>query len=256
MKEWVDLIREVVRTARVQMDQIAGLGLGLPGLLNRNRQTVHAYLPPGRWVDFQIGPVLASLNLPFTCANNVLCVSEYERRSGVGLARKTFLSVLARYGIGAALYARGQFLGGEEIFCGELGHMRLRSNGPLCICGQKGCLDALASGRVWPPSEERSGHAWWRTLDQGSRYLAISIANILKVFPSPSVILNGIYNNYQTRVNPVIEGEIENELSPLGIAKPSILFGEPVEFKASIGAAYCALDRFLEPFLAGRFPPL
>ncbi|MEN8255955.1 MAG: ROK family transcriptional regulator, partial [Verrucomicrobiota bacterium] len=197
LAEWAELIRETVGNSKVDPEDIAGMGLGLPGLYHRKKQNVHAYLPPGRWVDFAVQPLFDSLDMEFTGANNMLCVSEYERRSGAGIGQKTFLSVLVRYGIGAALFAREQFLAGEDVFCGELGHMRIRADGPECICGQTGCLDSFASGRIWPAGDERTGDEWWDFLGGSSRALAVGIANIIKIFPSPTVILNGIYNDYQ-----------------------------------------------------------
>src|SRR5690606_10460575 len=108
-----------------------------------------AYLPPGQWVDFDVSNFKQQLNFDLTVSNNVVCVSEYERKIGVAAGIHDFISVLVRYGIGASIYSNGSLAVGQELSTGELGHMRIDMRGPECTCGQKGCLDVFASGRTW-----------------------------------------------------------------------------------------------------------
>lgn len=249
VKTWTSLIERMISQSGVARKRIAGLGVGLPGQVSRDGIRIHAYLPPGRWVDSDLSAALARFGLPVTAANNVICGSEYERRLGLGRQVRTFVSVLVRYGIGAAIYADETFLIGEGAFAGELSHMRLDVKGPACVCGRRGCLDVFASGRTWPRADVRTGARWGRELGKRSRYLAIGLANLLKLFPSPVVILNGIYNAYEAQVRPVLVEALEEELGPLGIGVPEVLFGRPVAFKTSIGAAFRAADAFLEGHL-------
>jgi len=249
VKEWVSLIEWTVRKSGIPAGKISGLGVGLPGTGSRGNLQIRAYLPPGRWVDFDVGSSLARFRLPIAAWNNVVCVSEYERRLGAAKGAGSFISILARYGIGAAVYSDGAFLIGEGTFTGEIGHMRLDARGPLCICGKRGCLDAFASGRTWPAERERTGPKWRRQLARGSRYLAVGLANLLKLFHPPLVIFNGLYNEYEKSVRPILKRVLHEELTILGLPVPEILFGESVEFKSSIGAALRARDEFLEGHL-------
>lgn len=249
IEAWQGLIKEVIDKSKVSQKKIIGLGVGVPGMISRNGFHVHTCLPPGRWVDFDVGSALSRFGFPVTAANNVICVSEYERRLGRGREAKAFISILARYGIGAAVYSDGSFLIGESAFAGEFGHMRLDVKGPLCICGQRGCLDVFASGRTWPDEKNRSGACWQRDLSRRSRYLAIGLANLLKIFHPSVVIMNGIYNEYEPDVKRIMLEVLSGELAFFGISVPQVLFGEPVEMKTSIGAALRAADDFLESFL-------
>lgn len=246
LKQWVSLIEEVLRMSRVPRKKIVGLGAGLPGTISRDGLRVRAYLPPGRWVAFDAAAELGTFRLPITAANNVICVSEYERRRGAANGAGSFVSILARYGLGAATYSDGSFLVGEEAFTGEFGHMRVDIRGPACICGRRGCLDVFASGRTWPARKHRKGPRWSRELARRSRYLAIGLANLLKVFHPPLVIFNGIYNAYETQVRPALMKVLERDLTGLGLSVPEVIFGEPVEFKSSTGAALRAFDAFLQ----------
>ncbi|MBT4821335.1 MAG: ROK family protein, partial [Lentisphaerae bacterium] len=180
--------------------------------------------------------------------NNVICVSEYERRLGLARGHGSFIALLVRYGIGAAVYAHGELIVGEQSFTGELGHMRLDPHGPRCICGGKGCLDVFASGRTLPPEDARSGDIWDGQLVERARWLGVGLANLLKVYHPPLVILNGIYNAYAGGMGPALEAALGDELTPLGIDVPELVFGSPVVLKADVGAALRAADAFAEPY--------
>jgi len=252
LKQWEALLDDLVRQSGVRLDRIAGIGAGLPGMLAPGQLTTRAYLPPGQWVNLDATRALSRLGLPVTVANNVLCAADYERRLGVAAGESSFLVVLVRYGVGAALYGNGQFLVGDDSFTCEMGHMRIDRDGPRCVCGRRGCLDAVASGRTLPPVERRRGVAWERELARRMQALGVGMANILKIFHPPLVLLDGVYNEYEEVVLPMLRQTLKQELDGLGLSVPRLVIGEKVEFKAGIGAALRAADLFMEPYLLTR----
>lgn len=247
--QWEELLADMVHKAGIRRDRIAGIGAGLPGTLTPDRPATRAYLPPGQWVDLDATQALSRLNLPIVAANNVLCAADYERRLGAAAGKQSFLMVLARYGLGAALYGNCQFLVGDEAFTCELGHMRIDRNGPRCVCGRRGCLDALVSGRTLPPAGRRHGAVWERELSRRTAALGVGIANILKIFHPSLVVLDGVYSEYEESILPVLRSALKEELDGLGLSVPQLVIGDKVEFKASIGAALRAADCFMEPYL-------
>lgn len=249
LNQWLSIIEEVIDRSGILPEKMAGIGVGLPGKVSRENFHCRAYLPPGRWVDLNIGSVLEKFNLAVTAANNVVCAAEYERRLGSARQVKNFISILARYGIGAAIFSNSSFLAGEEFFTGELGHMRVDCKGPVCVCGQRGCLDVFASGRTWRQEKIRTDAMLHRELSSRGRYLAIGVANLLKVFHPALLIINGIYNEYENEFRPILLSALDAELKGLQLSVPEVVFGEPVDFKASIGAAMRAADEFLEAYL-------
>jgi predicted NBD/HSP70 family sugar kinase len=242
---WVSLLEKMIAESGVPTGKIAGVGAGLPGIVRREGLCTRAYLPPGHWVDLDVGTALSRLGLPIAAANNVVCVSDYERRLGAARGVKSFLSIVARYGLGAAFCGNGSLLMGEETLTCEFGHMRIDLNGPKCICGRRGCLDVFAAGRTMPTVARRRSPAWKPELAKRSRMMGVGIANLLKLFHPQMVILNGIYNDYESEVAPVLTKALGEELGGLGLAVPKVVFGENVEFKVSIGAALRAGDVFL-----------
>jgi len=249
LKSWSELLEELIAKSGVPKHKIAGVGVGLPGVVASDGLHSRAYLPPGRWVELDAGRVLAGLGLPATGANNVLCVADYERRLGAARGRTSFLAVLVRYGLGAVMFGNGAFLVGDESFTCEFGHMRISAGGPACACGSRGCLDVVASGRTLPAPGRRKGPDWERELARRVRALATGIANLLKVFHPPLVILDGVYNDHESFVRPRLVKALETELSGVALSVPEVAFGARAQFKASLGAALRAGDAFLAEHL-------
>ncbi len=256
LETWRTLLDELLAESGVPRTHIAGIGVGLPGVVNAEGFRTHAILPPGEWVDLDVRELLERFGLPAIAGNNTLCAADYERRLGAAQGRGSFLLVLVRSGIGAAMFGNGRFLVGEEMFTCELGHMRIDSSGRQCVCGKRGCLDVIASGRTLPPSNQRRGSAWQRDLQVRVGALGVGIANVLKLFHAPLVILDGLYSEYRDFVDPALAAALHSELDGLGLAPPELAFGENVNFKTSMGAALRAADAFLvDHFLATELAP-
>ena len=247
LRQWSGLLEEMTAKSGVRRELIAGIGAGLPGVVARDGLRSRAYLPPGELVNLDASEALGGVGVPVRGANNVVCVAEYERRLGVARGRTSFLAVLARYGIGAAMYGQGGFLVGDGACACELGHMRIRAGGERCVCGRRGCLDVIASGRTLPAGGRQRGGGE-AELRRRVRALGTGIANLLKVFHPPLVVLDGIYNEDEARVRPELVQALAGELSGLGLATPEVVFGGKEEFKTSIGAALRAGDAFLAEF--------
>ena len=247
--QWLSLIDDVITKSNVHKNEIVCMGVGLPGVVAKDGFETRAYLPPGQWIDFNTSEVLEKVGLPIAATNNVVCVSEYERRFGIAKNCDDFISLLIRYGIGASIYSGGSAAKGQVKLTGEFGHMRIDLKGPKCICGQRGCLDVFASGRSWTAGNLKSHAVLSRQLKTRGRYIGIGLANLLKIFQPPLVIVNGIYNEYENLIKPVIIATLSDELGRLNLSVPKVVFGEPIELKTSIGAAMQAVDVFLEQFL-------
>ncbi len=243
------LVYEVIADADVPSEKLIALGLALPGVATLDGREVRTTFAQGKLTRVGIHEMIGDFELPIVAADNTFCVSDYERRFGVAADVQSFASVLVRYGIGAAICSNGRFLSGEAVLCSELGHVRMQLDGEECICGQRGCLDTLASGRTWPSAEERHGERWEADLANRAHHLGVGIANILKIVPLPVVVLNGIYNAYPDIVRPAVNSALNAALEPIGLQVPSLRFGDDLESKASISAGLRALDQCLGEYL-------
>jgi len=253
--EWQELVARVIERAAVPPGRLAAVGGGLPGVVARQGFRTRAFLPPGQWAELDAQVPLGTHGVPAMAANNVLCVSEYERRVGVARGEEGFLSILVRYGLGAALYGKGRLLSGEADFAGEFGHMRLFADGPVCVCGLPGCLDVRASGRTLPVLADLAEDERHAILRIRAAALGCGIANLLKVFHPPMVLLNGVYNPFADELRPLLTAAIGEEFGSLPLTQPRLVFGEQAEFKTAIGAALRAgaqvLPGYFTALLAG-----
>jgi predicted NBD/HSP70 family sugar kinase len=161
--------------------------------------------------------------------------------------------LLIRYGIAITRCVNDVSSTSNEIATGELGHVKIVQDGKKCICGDRGCLDSYVSGRTWNPDSFESDDEFNRELTQRAQYLGLALSNLLKVFYSPCIVLNGIYNDYESLFKQDLSDTMAKELAGLKISPPQIIFASPSEMKTSIGASQLAANNFLEQYCEKKF---
>ncbi|WP_062134874.1 ROK family transcriptional regulator [Demequina aestuarii] len=123
--------------------QLLGIGVGLPGsVLGQSEDLVDS--TQLQWNQVPLGSALRSATgLPVLIDNNVSALALAEALYGVGRGHEDFLVVTIGSGIGAGIVANGAIVRGHTGNAGEIGHIPVVENGPLCQCGAAGCLEAL-----------------------------------------------------------------------------------------------------------------
>ena len=124
------------------------IGMGVPGLVDVNRG-VTRFLPnlPTQWRGVAVGEALsAKLGCPVYLLNDARMATFGEFTFGRGKQADSMIFLTIGTGIGGGIVIDGQLRLGPLGAAGELGHQTLQRDGPLCGCGNRGCLEALASG--------------------------------------------------------------------------------------------------------------
>jgi glucokinase len=147
IRAMVSASRGAAKAAGVGIGHLAGAGVGAPGPVDVEAGLVVS--PPNLpgWRDVALGQLLGrSLGLTVALQNdaNVAGLAEYRFGAGRGCSPLVYLTVST--GIGGAVLLDGKLLSGVRGGAGEVGHIVLLPDGPLCGCGNRGCLEALASG--------------------------------------------------------------------------------------------------------------
>lgn len=93
------------------------------------------------------GDLQSVLGIPFFAENDVNACAVAERRFGLCKNTPDFLWLTMSNGVGGAVFLNGNLLRGRNLGAGEVGHIVVEEDGPLCCCGNRGCLEAIASGR-------------------------------------------------------------------------------------------------------------
>jgi N-acetylglucosamine repressor len=143
------LISEVEATlaeAGVELDQVRGIGIGISGVLERSTGTTLFWPKVPQWTNV---PVKRRFAQRFRTAIEVedtpRTMALAERRFGQGSQASEFVYISLGAGTGAALFLHDQLYTGADGFAGEFGHLMLDAQGPLCSCGNRGCLEATLS---------------------------------------------------------------------------------------------------------------
>ncbi len=126
---------------------VAGIGVGIPGLVNRktNRIEVMPNQPALSQIDITT-ELSRETGLPVILDNDANTAAYGELHVGAARDRREVFFVTLGQGIGAGLVINGQIYRGAAGFAGEFGHMTIDPEGIECVCGNIGCLETIASG--------------------------------------------------------------------------------------------------------------
>jgi glucokinase len=126
--------------------EVAGIGIGSPGPLDRKTGTVIS-TPNLGWRNFPLRDLISNaLDLPATLDNDANCATFGEWWMGAGRGFRTLAGLTVGTGIGGGLVLDGEVFHGASDAAGEIGHMTIDFTGRKCKCGNYGCLEAYASG--------------------------------------------------------------------------------------------------------------
>lgn len=139
------LVREALARAGVTTERVAGVGMGLPGpLLRATGEVGDSAILPG-WIGSRPEELVsAELGLPVRVENDANLGALAELVWGGGRNCSELLYVKAATGVGAGLVLDGRLYRGATGTAGEFGHMTIDPAGPICRCGNRGCVEVYA----------------------------------------------------------------------------------------------------------------
>jgi predicted NBD/HSP70 family sugar kinase len=140
------LVSELLTEARIDRSRVLGVGMGLPGPIDRRTGTVESASILVGWTGLRPGNELARrLDLPVRLENdaNLGALGEFVHGAGREAADMVYVKISS--GVGAGLVLEGSLHTGARGIAGELGHVAVVPGGALCRCGNRGCLETVAS---------------------------------------------------------------------------------------------------------------
>lgn len=139
------LVAEVKGT--VADGDVLGVGVGTPGPIDPATGVVMEAPNLSGWNNIPLKAILEQrLGLPVTVGNDANAAAVGEWRFGGGKGCRDFVYVTISTGIGGGVVSGNTLLLGHKGIAGEVGHMTIQTDGPICGCGNVGCWEALASG--------------------------------------------------------------------------------------------------------------
>ena len=145
MERIVGLIKTTLGQLDVKPEELGAIGVGCPGPLDLDEGVI-INAPNLGWQDVKIKKDLEQeFGCPAYIVNDVDAGVYGEYRFAAGRGARSVLGVFPGTGIGGGYVYDGELLRGRRGSCMEVGHIQVSSGGPLCGCGRRGCLEAVAS---------------------------------------------------------------------------------------------------------------
>ncbi|WP_210583966.1 ROK family transcriptional regulator [Streptomyces sp. GESEQ-35] len=139
-----DLVQELLAEADESGASVLGIGIAVSGDVDRGEGVVR-YSPFLEWRDVPLAELAAmTTGLPVTVDNDVRALTVAEQWFGAGAGLSDFAVVTVGAGIGCGLVVHGRVVAGAHGVAGEIGHVTVDPAGPLCHCGNRGCVEAIA----------------------------------------------------------------------------------------------------------------
>jgi glucokinase len=216
-------IRQILDNLEIDLSLLAGVGIGCRGVIDY--ETTRINFVPGhlRSLEGELLRDLVPVDLPVYADNDAKVAMAGEMVWGAARGRKDAIMLTLGTGVGGAVVANGQILRGVGGVAGHLGHTTVETDGPLCTCGNHGCIQTLFSAGAIEVEAYRVIHngcissltdkfrdraesvackdvfdaaaagdsAAGLILDRAIHHLAAAIGGLLHVFDPEVVILGG-----------------------------------------------------------------
>ena len=220
--------KQILKSRDVGPRALAGIGIAAPGAVDFNTG-VCLYAPHHpQWKNVPLKKRFEeAFGVPCFVDHAYNCFVLSEKLFGYGRGLDNFIGVLLGTGLSAGIVINGEVYRGADCFAGEFGHTIIDRNGPLCACGNNGCIEAYVSGpaiaclaadeAVRRPDSRILGLAGGRpegvtaeSLEQAARQgdtlardiyarmgtvLGVGLANLINIFNPQSIIIGGRVTN-------------------------------------------------------------
>jgi glucokinase len=261
---------------------LPAIGLGTPGLVDMKAGLVKTAVDVN-WFDVPIGAMAEqALGRAVYVANRSKVGALAELWSGRDQNIRNLLYISIGTGIAAGVVIQGQLYTGANSSAGELGHVTILPDGPLCGCGNRGCLQALASGpaianrareqlrhmpgqqlldlveghpeRIQPETvfaAAEAGDALARKVVHDTAiYLGIAVGNLINLFDPELIVLGGPVGQRGQILLETVRAEAQRRAMAYPLSVARIVTSTVGPDAGAIGAAVLVLQRASELFFA------
>ncbi len=239
-------------------DRIKGIGIGIHGIVDPIKG-VSKFAPHYKWKNKNILAKLDKIyELPIKVDNDVRMMARAERWK----QKDNFIYINTGSGIGAAVVLNNRLIYGKDFLAGEIGHIIVKEDGPLCNCGNRGCLEAMVSKNNLIEYADNlmdikisnwhklcniinsDGKNTKAILKYISRYFGLALVNIINLLNPNEIIIGGDFLDIKDRLEPYLNSfVIENSLNKDEDFSP-IEFTDYNKIAGAVGAAFSILEKY------------
>jgi len=281
----LDGVDRVVTYSGCALEEILGVGVGVPGLVEHgNDPVVHGddavvHAQTIGWDGVPFGKLLRSgTSLPLFVENGAKTFGQAEKWFGAARDAENAIIVLLGTGTGVSIFTEGELYRGASSSAGEWGHTTVMVDGQTCRCGAKGCLEAYVGGRAIvarydelrqrkpaggetdlvarliaiaeAPSGDQSAAT---VLQETATYLGVGIANLINLFNPERIVIGGWVDQIlEAKLLPAIREVASRQALRMPFRAVSIVPAQLGRDAVALGAATLPVDDFLA---SGAVPP-
>lgn len=234
---------ELIESVWPEEEAVSGIGIAAPGPIDPYRGMIYAAPNIPGWYDLPLRSLLEEhFQIPVVLGNDANLAALGEWKFGAGQGHHHLIYMTVSTGIGGGIIMDDQLLLGHRGLAAEIGHVTVMLDGPLCGCGQRGHLEALASGTAiahWVEQELAEGAVSILPADQAvtakqvasaaqegdelsiaalaraGTYIGRALADFLHIFnPSVIIIGGGVTQSGGLLLDPIKTCLKEHVLSP------------------------------------------
>ena len=247
----VDRFIGIVRAALARWPDIASVGIGVPGLYDpATGETRFLVNLPGGWHGVPVAaPVAAATGVPVSLINDARAFGLAELRLGAGRGARSMVGLTLGTGVGGVIIIDGRVHFGHDGTAGEVGHMKISSDGPPCGCGDQGCLEAYTGAehiavRCGTQTVEAAvaaaheGNARARAgLEESGRLLGLGIANLITLLSPDKVVIGGGVSAAGELLLGPIRDELRRRVLTTSLDAVEVVTAELGTWAGAMGAA-------------------
>lgn len=226
--------------------EVVAIGVGVPGIVDESAGVGVLAVNLG-WRDVPLkAGIEAATGLPTVVGHDVRSAAVGEQLYGAARGYSDFLFVSIGTGVGSAVVVNGEPYAGASYAGGEFGHMSVDARGPLCACGRRGCIEALASARAIerryserardaaavvatdvPVRIDAGDEAARRVWDDAIAALAAGILNYMTLLDPEAIVIGGGLAPAGDRLLVPLREAIDTGLSSFQSPRPVVLGALP-----------------------------
>jgi len=251
----VDLASEAISHLKLDKTRILGIGVGAPGQVNVGSRLVASYPRIPGMRNFPIATILEKeLGLPVVLHNNCSVLAKSQCRYGeIGHEESLFMFLL-RTGVNGAFVDKGKVFLSPQGTTIEMGHISIDYDGPNCVCGARGCLEAfmtaldtenLSKGHWLFEELNLEDYASAPILDSAASYLSSAVQTVSRLFRPASYLVVARSEPLASALASRMSTHLSKELSTFDDMMPHFI-GRAYDASLALrGAADLVIDSFL-----------
>ncbi|MGL4745089.1 MAG: ROK family transcriptional regulator [Dermatophilaceae bacterium] len=259
MTRAVRLVHELVENSGRLLSDLRSAVVGLPAPIDSVSGMVGSVgVLPG-WTGVDVASAMAdALHVPIQLDNtaNLAALGEAEVGALQGVSNGIFIK--ASYGVGAGLILGGELFRGHAGTAGEIGHVTVDEGGPMCRCGNRGCLDAFVGAQAMLGALRNTHGALTlrdvigraldgdagcrRVLEDAGRYLGVAVAGVVNLLNPQVVVLGGQVARVGEMILVPMREAIERCAIPSAAATVEVRVGALAADEADVVGALALAD--------------